>query len=90
MATLAKNLKLPEHYEVEPELLEQFSNRPGHQRCVEGRDEFLLVVHAVPQPGLPEPGAVFFWKRRVDRRAPPGRMERRCQLAPPPLPAATG
>jgi len=72
MATLAKTLKLPEHYEVEPELLEQFSNRPGHQRCVEGRDEFLLVVHEVPQAGVPEREAVFFWKRRDGRWTQPG------------------
>lgn len=72
MTTLAKTFKLPEHYQVEPELLEQFSNRPGHQRCVEGRDELLLVIHDVPQPGIPEREAVFFWKRQDRRWTQPG------------------
>lgn len=67
MATQAKTLKLPEHFAVERELLEQFSNRPGHQRCVEGHDELLLVVHEVPQPGVPEREALYFWKRRDGR-----------------------
>lgn len=67
MATPTKTFKLPGHYEVERELLEQFSNRPGHQRCVEGRDELLLVVHEVPQPGVPERDALYFWKRRDGR-----------------------
>ena len=72
MATLARTLKLPDHYQVEPELLEQFSNRPGHQRCVEGRDELLLVVHEMPQPGIPEREALFFWRRRDGSWAQPG------------------
>jgi Mg2+ and Co2+ transporter CorA len=72
MATLARTLKLPDHYQVEPELLEQFSTRPGHQRCVEGRDELLLVVHEVPQPRIPEREAIFFWKRRDGRWTQPG------------------
>ena len=36
MVTPMKPLKLPAHFDIEPELREQFSNRPGHQRfpCV--------------------------------------------------------
>jgi hypothetical protein len=56
-------LKLPDHFRIEPELREQLSNRPGHQRCVEGAGELLLVVHEVPQPKVPERKALFFWKR---------------------------
>ena len=54
--------KLPEHFAIEPELREQLSNRPGHQRCIEGAGELLLAVHDVPRPGIPERDAVFFWK----------------------------
>lgn len=72
MATTAKTLRLPDHYQVEPELLEQFSTRPGHQRCVEGRDELLLVVHEVPKPGIPERDALFFWRRHDGRWTQPG------------------
>lgn len=57
-------LKLPSHFKLEPELLEQLSGRPGHQRCVDGEGELLLVVHDVPEPGIPEREAIFFWKRR--------------------------
>lgn len=67
MSLPIKAFKLPEHFDVERELLEQFSNRPGHQRCVEGRDELLLVVHEVPQPGVPEREALYFWKRHDGR-----------------------
>lgn len=67
MVTPMKSFRLPAHFEIEPELREQFSNRPGHQRCVEGRDELLLVIHEVPQPGIPEREACFFWKRRDGR-----------------------
>ncbi len=67
MAPPIKAFKLPENYDVERELLEQFSNRPGHQRCVEGRDELLLVVHEVPQPGIPEREALYFWKQHDGR-----------------------
>lgn len=56
-------LKLPDHFALEPELREQLSNRPGHQRCIEGAGELLLVVHEVPRPGIPEREALFFWKR---------------------------
>ena len=69
---MARTLRLPDHYQVEPELLEQFSTRPGHQRCVEGRDELLLVVHEVPKPGIPERDALFFWRRHDGRWTQPG------------------
>jgi len=72
MVTPRKSFKLPAHFDIEPELREQFSNRPGHQRCVEGRDELLLVVHEVPQPGIPEREALFFWKRHDGRWTQPG------------------
>jgi hypothetical protein len=58
---------LPRHFGVEPELHEQLSNRPGHQRCIEGDGELLLVTHDVPQPAVPEREALFFWKRRDQR-----------------------
>ena len=72
MVTPMKPLKLPAHFDIEPELREQFSNRPGHQRCVEGHDEILLVIHEVPQPGIPEREALFFWKRADRRWTQPG------------------
>jgi Mg2+ and Co2+ transporter CorA len=72
MVTSMKSFKLPAHFDIEPELREQFSNRPGHQRCVEGRDELLLVIHEVPQAGIPEREAVFFWKRHDGRWIQPG------------------
>lgn len=58
-----ERLKLPAHFQLEPELLEQLSSRPGHQRCIEGAGELLLVVHEVPKPRVPEREALFFWKR---------------------------
>lgn len=57
-------LVLPKHYEIESDLAEQLSGRPGHQRCVVGESELLLVVHEVPQAGIPERKAIFFWKQR--------------------------
>jgi len=62
-----EKLRLPEHYELERELLEQLSGRPGHQRCVVGHDELLLILHEVPKAGVPERNGVFFW-RRMDGR----------------------
>lgn len=59
-----EKLNLPEHYLLERDLLEQLSDRPGHQRCVVGREELLLVIHEVPKPGVPEREAIFFWRRR--------------------------
>lgn len=57
-------LKLPDLYEIETELRQQLSGRPGHQRCVVGNGELLLILHEVPQPKIPEREAIFFWKRR--------------------------
>ena len=54
---------LPPGFDLEEELLDQLSNRPGNQRCVVGRDELLLVVHEVPKPGVPERDALLFWRR---------------------------
>jgi Mg2+ and Co2+ transporter CorA len=54
---------LPSGFDLEEELLDQLSNRPGNQRCVIGRDELLLVVHEVPKPGVPERDPLFFWRR---------------------------
>jgi hypothetical protein len=58
-----ETVQLPAHFEIEPELREQLSGRPGHQRCVEGAGELLLIVHEVPRPRIPEREALFFWKR---------------------------
>ena len=65
-------LKLPSHFELEMSLQEQLSNRPGHQRCMEGANELLLVLHEVPQAGVPEREAWFFWKRNDGRWTQPG------------------
>lgn len=54
---------LPPHFELEDEILDQLSNRPGNQRCVVGRDELLLVVHEVPKGGVPEREPLIFWRR---------------------------
>lgn len=62
MVIVEESVKLPNHFRIENELREQLSSRPGHQRCVEGRGELLLVVHDVPRPGIPERQALFFWK----------------------------
>ncbi len=67
-----EKLRLPEHFEIERELSEQLSGRPGHQRCVVGHDELLLVLHEVPEPGIPERDAVFFWRRLDGRWLQPG------------------
>lgn len=61
---VAEPFKLPEHFNLEPELREQLSARAGHQRCIEGAGELLLVVHEVPRPGQPRREALFFWKCR--------------------------
>lgn len=65
-------LKFPDHYELERELLDQMSGRPGQQRCVAGHDELLLVLHEVPKAGVPEREAIFFWRRRDGRWLQPG------------------
>lgn len=54
---------LPAGFDLEPDLLDQLSNRPGSQRCVVGRDELLLVVHDVPKPGESAREAIVFWRR---------------------------
>lgn len=64
-------LKLPTHFNIEPELRDQLSSRPGHQRCVEGQDELLLIAHEVPKPGVPEKVLVF-WRRHDGRWTQPG------------------
>ncbi len=69
---LEERLKLPEHYEIEHELREQLSDRPGHQRCVVGHDELLLILHEVPEVGVPEREAIFFWRRQDGRWLQPG------------------
>ena len=69
---LEEKLSLPEHYEIEAELREQLSGRPGHQRCVVGHDELLLVFHDVPKAGVPEREAIFFWRRQDGRWLQPG------------------
>jgi Mg2+ and Co2+ transporter CorA len=67
-----EKLKLPEHYELERELREQLSGRPGHQRCVVGHDELLLALHEVPEAGVPEREALFFWRSQDGRWIQPG------------------
>jgi len=58
-----EKLKLPGHFELERDLREQLSSRPGHQRCVVGNAELLLVLHEVPAAGVPEREALFFWRK---------------------------
>lgn len=62
MIILDEPLRLPPHFRIEDELREQLSSRPGHQRCLEGRGELLLVLHEVPRPRIPERQALYFWK----------------------------
>ena len=57
-------LILPSNFEIERDLREQLSGRPGHQRCVVGETELLLVVHEVPEAGIPERKAIFFWRKK--------------------------
>ncbi|MDB6077371.1 MAG: CorA-like Mg2+ transporter protein [Akkermansiaceae bacterium] len=54
---------LPASFELEQEILDQLSSRPGSQRCVVGRDELLLITQDVPKSGNPERDAVAFWRR---------------------------
>lgn len=65
-------LVLPEDYKIERTLREQLSGRPGHQRCVVGDEELLLVVHEVPEAGIPERKAIFFWRQRNGTWLQPG------------------
>ncbi len=55
---------LPSRFQIEHELREQLSSRAGHQRCVEGAGELLLVLHEVPQAGSCECEILLFWKQR--------------------------
>lgn len=59
-------LKLPTHFNLEPELRDQWGGRTGHQRCIEGHDELLLIVHNVPD-GLVPGVALIFWRRHDGR-----------------------
>jgi hypothetical protein len=53
---------LPQKFLLETGLLDQLSSRMGCQRCILGQHgEMLLVVHEVPEPGVPERKALFFW-----------------------------
>ncbi len=61
-----ETLKLPSHFTIEPELREQLASRPGHQRCIEGHDELLLIVHEVPEGVVPGK-AWIFWRRHDGR-----------------------
>lgn len=61
------DFRLPAHFALERELLEQLSSRPGYQRCVDGDKELLLILHEVPEPGIPERRAHYFWKRADNR-----------------------
>ena len=69
---IIEQLKIPEHFKLERELLEQLSCRPGHQRCVVGHSELLLILHEVPEAGVPEREALFFWKMHDGRWMQPG------------------
>jgi hypothetical protein len=66
MASLESTVVLPAHFAMERELREQLSVRPGHQRCMEGRNELLLLVHEVPVAGESRRQPLYFW-RRSDR-----------------------
>ncbi len=59
-------LKLPSHFNLEPELRDQTGTRPGHQRCIEGHDELLLIVHEVPEGVIPGNSRAF-WRRHDGR-----------------------
>lgn len=58
-----ETLTLPTHFDLEPALREQLSGRPGHQRCIHGAGELLLILHEVPKPRIPEREPLYFWKR---------------------------
>lgn len=66
MASHETTLVLPSHFAPERELREQLSARAGRQRCLEGRDELLLMVHEVPAAGDSRRMPLVFW-RRSDR-----------------------
>ncbi|MFD0896092.1 hypothetical protein KBB96_01265 [Luteolibacter ambystomatis] len=64
MSVLPEATFLPTQFDCEPILMDQISNRPGHQRCMVGDGELLLVAHEVPVVGRSDREALFFWKRR--------------------------
>ncbi|MGC4013779.1 MAG: CorA family divalent cation transporter [Luteolibacter sp.] len=64
MSALPEATFLPPQFDCEPVLMDQISNRPGHQRCMVGDGELLLVAHEVPVVGRADREALFFWKRR--------------------------
>lgn len=67
-----ETLKLPAHFSIEPELRDQLSSRAGQQRCLEGHDEVLLIVHDVPPPAISSRTPLLFWKRHDGRWTQPG------------------
>lgn len=67
-----ETLKLPAHYSIEPELRDQLSSRAGQQRCLEGHDEVLLIVHDVPPPAISSRTPLLFWKRHDGCWTQPG------------------
>lgn len=65
MAKSAQDIPyIPAGFDLEDEILDQLSSRPGSQRCVVGRDELLLIVHDLPRPRSSEREAIVFWRRR--------------------------
>ncbi len=60
-------MRLPAHFRIEHELREQLSTRTGHQRCLEGRGELLLVLHEVPKPGVARREGRYFWRSHDGR-----------------------
>lgn len=61
-----ETLTLPSHFNLEPELRDQLGAGPGHQRCLEGHDELLLILHEVPK-GVVSGNPVVFWRRHDGR-----------------------
>lgn len=66
MARDEEHAYLPAHFDPGEEVLDQLGRRPGHQRVLEGSGELLVIVHEVPQAGVREREALFFWKTRRD------------------------
>ncbi|MEP4079155.1 CorA family divalent cation transporter [Haloferula sp.] len=62
MSANAEKGYLPPGFDLEPELLDQLSAGPGCQRCLVGHDELLLIVHDLPQTGVPERESLIFWR----------------------------
>lgn len=54
---------IPASFDLEPELIDQLSPRPGMQRCIAGRYELLLLVHEPPLPGSADRSPAVFWRR---------------------------